>query len=80
MRAYSAAKNDATETAREPVPLHLRNAATSLMKNLGYGKEYRYVHSDARAKEEMSCLPEKLKGKVYYEDDSPQGNSENDNK
>jgi putative ATPase len=51
------------------VPLHLRNAATALMKNLGYGKEYRYVHSDARAKEEMSCLPEKLKGKVYYEDD-----------
>jgi putative ATPase len=69
MRAYSAAKSDATETAREPVPLHLRNAATSLMKNLGYGKEYRYVHSDARAKEEMSCLPEKLKGKIYFEDD-----------
>ena len=69
MRAYSAAQSDAAETAREPVPLHLRNAATRLMKNLGYGKDYRYVHSDARAKEEMSCLPEKLKGKVYYEDD-----------
>ncbi|HMJ24517.1 MAG TPA: replication-associated recombination protein A [Pyrinomonadaceae bacterium] len=69
MRAYSAAQSDAAETAREPVPLHLRNAATPLMKNLGYGKDYRYVHSDARAKEEMSCLPEKLKGKVYYEDD-----------
>jgi putative ATPase len=69
MRAYSGAQGDATETAREPVPLHLRNAATPLMKNLGYGKEYRYVHSDARAKDEMSCLPEKLKGKVYYEDD-----------
>ena len=69
LRAYSAARNDATETAREPVPLHLRNAATPLMKNLGYGKDYRYVHSDAGAKEEMSCLPEKLKGKVYYDDD-----------
>jgi putative ATPase len=69
LRAYSAAHSDATETAREPVPLHLRNAATPLMKNLGYGKNYRYVHSDADAKEEMSCLPEKLKGKVYYEDD-----------
>jgi len=69
LRAYSAAHSDATETAREPVPLHLRNAATPLMKNLGYGKNYRYVHSDAEAKEEMSCLPEKLKGKVYYEDD-----------
>jgi putative ATPase len=69
LRAYSAARGDATETAREPVPLHLRNAATPLMKNLGYGKDYRYVHSDAEAKEEMSCLPEKLKGKVYYPDD-----------
>ena len=72
LRAYSAAHSDATETAREPVPLHLRNAATPLMKNLGYGKDYRYVHSDAQAKEEMSCLPEKLKGKVYYEDDQPE--------
>src|SRR5258708_7415148 len=69
LRAYSAAHSDATETAREPVPLHLRNAATPCMKNLGYGKTYRYVHSDAEAKEEMSCLPEKLKGKIYYEDD-----------
>jgi putative ATPase len=69
MRAYSAAQHDAAETAREPVPLHLRNAATRLMKNLGYGKDYRYVHDDAQAKEEMSCLPEKLKGKIYYEDD-----------
>ena len=69
LRAYSAARGDATDTAREPVPLHLRNAATSLMKNLGYGKDYRYVHSDAGAKEEMSCLPEKLKGKIYYPDD-----------
>jgi len=69
LRAYAAARSDATETAREPVPLHLRNAATPLMKNLGYGKDYRYVHSDARAKEEMSCLPEKLKDKIYFEDD-----------
>ena len=69
LRAYSAAHGDASETAREPVPLHLRNAATPLMKHLGYGKDYRYVHNDAEAKEEMSCLPEKLKGKVYYEDD-----------
>ncbi len=69
MRAYTAAQSDAADTAREPVPLHLRNAATSLMKNLGYGKDYRYVHTDARAKEEMSCLPEKLRGKTYFEDD-----------
>src|SRR5436190_3496243 len=60
--AYQAAAADAAETAREPVPLHLRNASTPLMKHLGYGKEYRYVHSDAAAKEEMECLPEKLRG------------------
>src|SRR6266536_4146235 len=72
LRSYSAAHNDAVETAREPVPLHLRNAVTPLMKHLGYGKDYRYVHSDKSAKEEMSCLPEKLKGKVYYKQDEPQ--------
>ena len=69
LRAYTAAHHDAAETSREPVPLHLRNAPTPLMKHLGYGKDYRYVHSDERAKDEMSCLPEKLKGKVYFEDD-----------
>lgn len=69
MRAYSAANQDAIETAREPVPLHLRNAVTPLMKHLGYGREYRYVHSDAAAREEMQCLPDKLKGKIYYEPD-----------
>src|SRR5581483_777283 len=66
LRSYAAAHKDATETSREPVPLHLRNAPTPLMKHLGYGKEYRYVHQDAAAKEEMSCLPEKLKGSVYF--------------
>ncbi len=66
LRSYAAAHKDATETSREPVPLHLRNAPTPLMKHLGYGKEYRYVHQDAAAKEEMSCLPEKLKGRVYF--------------
>jgi putative ATPase len=80
LRAYSAAHSDAAETAREPVPLHLRNAATPLMKNLGYGKDYRYVHSDSLAKEEMSCLPEKLKGKVYYQDDPPQSTQINSEK
>jgi putative ATPase len=69
LRAYTAAHHDAAETAREPVPLHLRNAPTPLMKHLGYGKDYRYVHSDEGAKDEMSCLPEKLQGKVYFEDD-----------
>ena len=74
LSAYSAAHADAVETSREPVPLHLRNAATPLMKHLGYGKEYRYVHSDTAAKDEMACLPEKLAGRVYF----PEGETTED--
>jgi putative ATPase len=69
-RAYMAAVEDASATAREPVPLHLRNAITPLMKRVGYGSGYRYVHSDRRAKEEMACLPESLQGRVYYDEDA----------
>jgi putative ATPase len=69
--AYQAAVADATETAREPVPLHLRNAVTPLMKHVGYGKGYRYVHNDKQAKEEMECLPERLSGRKYYDSDQP---------
>lgn len=69
-RAYAAAREDAGETAREPVPLHLRNAVTPLMKRIGYGSGYRYVHSDPAAKEEMECLPERLRGRVYYEEEN----------
>src|SRR6185369_11409085 len=71
LTAYSAAHKDAAETSREPVPLHLRNATTPLMKHLGYGREYRYVHEDEAAQDEMSCLPEKLKGRIYLEPDQP---------
>jgi putative ATPase len=74
-RAYFAAVGDATETAREPVPLHLRNAITPLMKQVGYGSGYRYVHSDRRARDEMACLPESLRGKVYY-DEEPTANDD----
>ncbi len=69
-RAYFAALEDASETAREPVPLHLRNAITPLMRRAGYGGGYRYVHSDPRAREEMQCLPERLQGHVYYDEDA----------
>ena len=72
-RAYSAAAADAAATAREPVPLHLRNAVTPLMKTVGYGKGYRYVHDDPQAREEMPCLPESLRGRVYLEGDDPGG-------
>ena len=71
--AYFAAVNDAAETARVPVPLHLRNAPTPLMKHLGYGKDYRYVHSDPAAKQEMECLPEQLRGRKYFHDESEPG-------
>lgn len=68
-RAYSAAAADAADTAREPVPLHLRNAVTPLVKHLGYGEGYRYVHNDADARDEMDCLPESLRGKKYFEEE-----------
>ncbi len=69
-RAYETAATDAMETAREPVPLHLRNAVTNLMKTLGYGRGYRYVHDDPAAENEMSCLPELLKGRRYYDEET----------
>jgi putative ATPase len=78
-RAYMAAAGDAAETAREPVPLHLRNAITPLMKRIGYGSGYRYVHSDRRAREEMSCLPDALGDRVYYtEEESAGGDQQSD--
>src|SRR5262245_39838097 len=64
-RAYQAAPAHAAETAREPVPLHLRNAVTPLMGGVGYGKGYRYVHDDPAARDEMACLPERLQGRTY---------------
>ncbi len=63
--AYGAAAADAAESAREPVPLHLRNAVTGLMKGMGYGQGYRYVHDDPAAREEMSCLPERFADRDY---------------
>jgi putative ATPase len=71
--AYHAALVDAEETARVPVPLHLRNAVTPLMKQVGYGKDYRYVHSDPSAKEEMECLPEQLHGRKYFFEEQIKG-------
>jgi putative ATPase len=68
-RAYHAAAADAAETAREPVPLHLRNAVTPLMKHVGYGEGYRYVHDDPNAQQQMPCLPESLKGRTYLDEE-----------
>jgi putative ATPase len=71
LRAYQAARGDAQATPREPVPLHLRNAVTPLLSSAGYGKGYRYIHDDPDAREGMTCLPERLKGRVYLQDDDP---------
>jgi putative ATPase len=65
--AYSAAARDALETRAEPVPLWIRNAPTPLMKQLGYGKGYRYAHDEAEGVSGMDCLPESLAGRRYYE-------------
>jgi len=64
-RAYSAAMGDVAETRNDPVPLHLRNAPTGLMKGLGYGRDYHYAHDDYSIKQVN--LPENLRGRRYYE-------------
>jgi putative ATPase len=62
--AYGKAAQDVKKHGNLPVPLHIRNAPTALMKNLGYGKGYKYG-PDFDYKEEQEYLPEKLKGKKY---------------
>jgi putative ATPase len=64
--AYNAAADDAHRQAADPVPLHLRNAPTKLMKDLEYGKGYRYAHDEREGVAGMDCLPESLKGRKYY--------------
>ena len=64
--AYILASRDAKEELSEPVPMHLRNAPTKLMKELEYGKGYVYAHDTEEKMSEMECLPESLKGKEYY--------------
>jgi putative ATPase len=66
-RAYGRAAEDAHRDVAEPVPLHLRNAPTALMKALEYGKGYEYAHDAADAITGMSCLPPALEGRTYYE-------------
>jgi putative ATPase len=64
--AYGAVKEDVERTAQDPVPLHLRNAATGLMKKLDYGKGYEYAHDLEGKVADMQCLPDNLKTRVYY--------------
>ena len=65
-RAYGAAVDDVKNTIAEPVPLHLRNAPTQLMKTLGYGRGYQYAHDFADRLTAMSCLPESLNDRRYF--------------
>ena len=64
--AYGAVQAEVETTRQEPVPLHLRNAPTRLMKELDYGKGYRYAHDEEGRVADMDCLPESLKGRSYY--------------
>ncbi|HYX53550.1 MAG TPA: hypothetical protein VE783_08860, partial [Candidatus Limnocylindrales bacterium] len=64
--AYGEVLEDVEKTAAEPVPLHIRNAVTKLMKQVGYGKGYQYAHDlDARVAD-MECMPDNLRGRRYY--------------
>jgi putative ATPase len=65
--AYNRASEDVHASVAEPVPLHLRNAPTRLMKELDYGKGYRYAHDESDGVADMSCLPDALAGRKYYQ-------------
>jgi len=64
--AYGDVQQDVEQTAAEPVPLHLRNAPTGLMKGLGYGQGYRYAHDEEGKVADMQCLPDNLRDRTYY--------------
>ena len=64
--AYETAKRDAQRELAQPVPLHLRNATTSLMEQVGYGRGYQYAHDADEKLTAMTCLPDSMKDKVYY--------------
>jgi putative ATPase len=64
--AYGAVQKDLKETQAEPVPLHLRNPVTRLMKESGYGRGYKYAHDFEEKTTDMPCLPESLLGRRYY--------------
>src|SRR5260370_30856163 len=66
LEAYGAVQQDVERTVAEAVPLHLRNAPTGLMKNLGYGKGYQYAHELESKVADMQCLPDNLRDRRYY--------------
>jgi putative ATPase len=64
--AYQNAADDVAQTRNEPVPFHIRNAPTRLMKSLGYGKGYQYSHDVEGNVADMDCLPDSLQGRQYF--------------
>jgi putative ATPase len=64
--AYSQVASDVQHTFNEPPPLHIRNAPTNLMKDLGYGKGYQYAHDLKEKVADMDCLPNSLRNRQYY--------------
>jgi putative ATPase len=66
-RAYGAMMKDVAETRNDPVPLHLRNAPTRLMKGMGFGKGYQYAHNLEEGRSDQAHLPPNLEGRLYYE-------------
>jgi putative ATPase len=67
LTTYGKAREAVTRTGNLPVPLHLRNAVTGLMRSMGYGKEYRYPHDHKGGKAEQDYLPPELSGQHFYE-------------
>jgi putative ATPase len=67
MQAYGAASRAVRETGNLPVPLHLRNAVTGLMRSMGYGRGYRYAHDHPGGRVEQQHLPDALEGRRFYE-------------
>jgi putative ATPase len=65
--AFQAVTKDVEMSPHEPVPLHIRNAVTPLMKEIGYGKDYQYAHDSASSTTDMETFPERLRGRKYYE-------------
>ena len=66
LTAYGEVVEDVQKTVAEPVPLHIRNAPTPLMKQIGYGKGYQYAHDLDSKVADMDCLPDNLRGRQYY--------------
>ena len=66
LTSYGAARELIRETGNEPVPMHLRNAVTGLMKSLGYGKDYKYAHDAEGGVADQVHMPERLKGRTVY--------------